>query len=38
MKLEIRKITENDWDILTSWWNAWPEWVNPPKGFLMDCI
>jgi|TARA_E500000305_G_C4020879_1_gene238635 hypothetical protein len=36
MKLNIRKITENDWDTLVSWWDAWPEWVNPPKGFLPD--
>ena len=36
MKLNIRKITENDWDTLVSWQDAWPEWVNPPKGFLPD--
>tara|TARA_R100000544_G_scaffold30169_1_gene16446 strand:- start:275 stop:682 length:408 start_codon:yes stop_codon:yes gene_type:complete len=36
MKLNIRKLTENDWDTLVSWWDAWPEWVNPPKGFLPD--
>ncbi len=36
MKLNIRKITENDWDTLVSWWDAWPEWINPPKGFLPD--
>ena len=34
MKLKIRKLTENDWDTLVSWWDAWPEWVNPSKGFL----
>jgi hypothetical protein len=34
MKLKIRKLTENDWDTLVSWWDTWPEWVNPPKGFL----
>lgn len=36
MKLKIRKLTENDWDTLVSWWDAWPEWVNPSKGFLPD--
>jgi len=36
MKLNIRKITENDWDTLVSWWDTWPEWTNPPKGFLPD--
>jgi len=36
MKLNIRKITENDWDTLVSSWDAWPEWINPPKGFLPD--
>lgn len=34
MELKIRKLTENDWDLLVSWWDAWPEWVNPPKEFL----
>ena len=36
MKLNIRKITDDDWDTLVSWWNAWPEWTNPSKGFLPD--
>ena len=22
--------------MLCSWWEAWPEWVNPPKDFLPD--
>jgi len=34
MELKIRKLTENDWDLLVSWWDAWPDWVNPSKGFL----
>lgn len=36
MKLEIRKLEETDWDTLVSWWDKWPKWVNPPKGFLPD--
>tara|TARA_A100001388_G_scaffold232048_1_gene184569 strand:+ start:16443 stop:16850 length:408 start_codon:yes stop_codon:yes gene_type:complete len=36
MKFNIRKLTENDWDTLVSWWDAWPTWVNPPKDFLPD--
>jgi len=36
MKFNIRKLTENDWDTLVSWWDAWPSWVNPPKDFLPD--
>ncbi len=34
MELNIRRLTENDWDTLCHWWDAWPEWVNPPKDFL----
>ena len=36
MELNIRRLTENDWDTLCHWWDAWPEWVNPPKDFLPD--
>ena len=36
MKFNIRKLTENDWDTLVSWWGDWPGWVNPPKDFLPD--
>lgn len=34
--LNIRKLTEKDWDTLVSWWNAWPEWQTPSKDFLPD--
>ena len=34
MKFNIRQLKESDWDTLVSWWEAWPEWVNPPKSFL----
>lgn len=36
MELNIRRLTENDWDTLCLWWDSWPEWVNPPKDFLPD--
>ena len=36
MKLNIRRLTENDWDTLTHWWDAWPEWTAPPKDFLPE--
>ena len=36
MKLNIRKLTENDWEVLKQWWDAWPEWDAPPKDFLPE--
>ena len=36
MKFNIRKLTENDWDTLVSWWDAWPKWNAPAKNFLPD--
>ena len=37
MELNIRKLVENDWDTLVSWWMAWKYWkVAPPKDFLPD--
>ena len=36
MKLNIRRLTDNDWETLVSWWNAWPEWSNPPRDFLPE--
>ncbi len=34
MKFNIRKLTENDWDTLVSWWDAWPKWNTPAQDFL----
>ena len=34
--LNIRKLTEKDWDTLVSWWDSWPEWQTPSKDFLPD--
>ena len=36
MKLNIRKLTEDDWVVLKQWWDAWPEWEAPPKDFLPE--
>lgn len=36
MQLNIRRLTENDWPVLQSWWDAWDEWVAPPRDFLPD--
>jgi hypothetical protein len=36
MELNIRRLNEGDWETLCQWWEAWPEWVNPPKDFLPD--
>lgn len=34
--MKLRKLTDQDWDTLCKWWDAWPKWVNPPKSFLPD--
>ena len=36
MELNIRMLKDSDWNTLVEWWDAWPEWVNPPKDFLPD--
>jgi len=36
MELNIRRLQDDDWETLCSWWDAWPEWVNPPKDYLPD--
>jgi hypothetical protein len=35
-KLFSRKLRESDWDTLTAWWDTWPDWTAPPKGFLPE--
>ena len=35
-KLFTRKLRESDWDTLVAWWDTWPDWVAPPRGFLPD--
>ena len=34
--MKLRTLTEQDWNTLCNWWDAWPKWVNPPKSFLPD--
>mgnify|MGYP003642336007 CR=1 FL=1 len=36
MKLNIRMLKDSDWNTLVEWWDAWPNWVNPPRSFLPD--
>ena len=36
MELNIRRLKDSDWETLVSWWNDWPDWVNPPKDFLPE--
>jgi hypothetical protein len=36
MELNIRMLRDSDWNTLVEWWDAWPDWVNPPKEFLPD--
>tara|TARA_R100000935_G_scaffold40403_1_gene61939 strand:+ start:49 stop:459 length:411 start_codon:yes stop_codon:yes gene_type:complete len=33
MKLKVRKLTENDYSLLASWWEKW-KWPVLPKEFL----
>ena len=32
--MNIRKLTEQDWDVLSKWWASWPKWKAPVKDFL----
>jgi hypothetical protein len=34
--MNVRLLTNEDWDTLCQWWEAWPEWINPGKSFLPD--
>jgi|TARA_R110000822_G_scaffold49173_3_gene128956 hypothetical protein len=34
--LNIRKLTDKDWDTLVSWWDNWPKWQAPVKDFLPE--
>ena len=36
MKLNIRRIEDQDYSTLKKWWDAWPEWQAPLKTFLPD--
>ena len=34
--MNVRLLKDEDWETLCKWWEAWPEWINPPKSFLPD--
>jgi len=34
--LNIRRLTDKDWDTLVSWWDNWPKWKAPTKDFLPE--
>ena len=36
MKLNIRRLKEEDFDVLTSWWKEWPEWEVMPRSYYPD--
>ena len=36
MELSIRKLNEEDWETLCSWWEQWPKWVPVPKHMLPE--
>lgn len=37
MELNIRKLTESDWDLLVKWWGMYSEWKqHPTKDMLPD--
>jgi hypothetical protein len=36
MKLNIRRLNDEDYSTLVKWWDAWPNWQAPPKDFLPD--
>ena len=35
-ELFTRKLRESDRDTLVAWWDTWPDWTTPSKGFLPD--
>ena len=34
--MNIRRLTDKDWDTLVSWWSNWPKWKAPVKDFLPE--
>jgi len=35
-ELFTRKLRESDWDTLVAWWDTWPDWTAPARGFLPE--
>jgi hypothetical protein len=36
MKLNFRRITHEDYDILIDWWKSWPDWVPLARNLLPE--
>ena len=36
MELNIRRLQEEDWETLCSWWDWWPGWVAPQRDILPE--
>ena len=34
--MNTRRLKESDWNTLQEWWDGWPGWTPPEKGFLPD--
>ena len=34
MKLNIRQLTESDWQTLPTWWEGWKDWTTPNRDSL----
>ena len=34
--MNTRLLKDEDWETLCKWWEAWPDWGNPPKSLLPD--
>ena len=36
MELNIRRLTDDDYQTLEQWWNEWPDWPTPSKELLPE--
>ena len=36
MKLNIRRLTEKDWELLPKWWDGWKNWTAPSRDSLPE--
>lgn len=35
-RLIVRNLSDDDWEVLLSWWDFWPGWKAPVKEFLPE--